>query len=53
VAISEEGGVEEPDAASESDAGIADPERGGCLRLGWGCLPLVGGVALLPAGLWF
>jgi hypothetical protein len=28
--------------------------RGGCLKLGWGCLPVVVGLSLaLPAGLWF
>ncbi len=28
-------------------------KRGGCLNLGWGCLPLlVGGPMFLPLGLW-
>jgi hypothetical protein len=27
----------------------AEPERGGCLKLGWGCLPVVfAGFGLLP-----
>ncbi len=27
----------------------ADPERGGCMKLGWGCLPvLVAGFGLMP-----
>lgn len=52
MAISEEDGRETPgpDTAG-SDPGAPDPERGGCMRLGWGCLPLMAAVALLPAGL--
>ena len=31
-----------------------DPARGGCMRFGWGCLPVLAGIALLlPAGLLF
>jgi hypothetical protein len=27
----------------------AEPEGGGCLRLGWGCLPvLIAGIGLIP-----
>jgi hypothetical protein len=51
VAINEQDGREEPSAATDSHAGAPDPERGGCMRLGWGCLPLIGVAALLPAGL--
>jgi hypothetical protein len=53
VAISEDDGLEEAGASTQSDAGAADPERGGCMRLGWGCLPMIALVALLPAGLGF
>lgn len=31
----------------------ADPARGGCLKLGWGCLPVLAVVTLIPAGLLF
>jgi hypothetical protein len=34
----------EPDGSSE-----ADPAGGGCMRFGWGCLPVLGGVMILPA----
>ncbi len=35
-----------------TEGGDAASTRGGCLNLGWGCLPvLVGGVLLLPLGL--
>ena len=33
--------------------GAGDPERGGCLKLGWGCLPVVAVGMLLPIGLFF
>ena len=37
---------------SRTDSGDefkAEPEAGGCLKLGWGCLPMVvAGVGLLP-----
>ena len=43
-----------PGAANEApDSATPDPARGGCLKLGWGCLPALAGVALLPAGLFF
>lgn len=51
--------AEQPTEARPQDAptgeGAAGPaaERGGCLKLGWGCLPAVIGLGLaLPAGLW-
>lgn len=35
--------------SDSGDAFKAEPERGGCFQLGWGCLPvLVAGVGLLP-----
>jgi hypothetical protein len=34
-----------------SDSGPPDPARGGCLKLGWGCLPVVTALMLIPAGL--
>ena len=44
-----------PNALDTAPAGSAeaDPARGGCLKLGWGCLPVLLGFALLPAGLFF
>ncbi|HVM37532.1 MAG TPA: hypothetical protein VM265_03995 [Sphingomicrobium sp.] len=53
MAISEGDGREQADPSTRSDAGAADPERGGCMRLGWGCLPVMAVIALLPAGLLF
>lgn len=33
----------------DDSAGRPDPAGGGCMRLGWGCLPvLVGGMVLVP-----
>lgn len=31
-----------------SDSNEPDPARGGCMRFGWGCLPVVAGVLMLP-----
>jgi hypothetical protein len=41
--------------ASGDQAGASgeDPSRGGCLRLGWGCLPVSMGLAMLPLGHFF
>jgi hypothetical protein len=37
-----------------SDSNEPDPARGGCLKFGWGCLPVVAGLLMLPsAGLLF
>lgn len=36
-----------------ADSGMPDPARGGCLKFGWGCLPVMLGFVLLPAGLFF
>jgi hypothetical protein len=33
-----------------SDSNEPDPARGGCLRFGWGCLPVIAAVLMLPAG---
>ncbi len=30
-----------------------DPARGGCLKLGWGCLPILGGLMLIPAAFFY
>jgi hypothetical protein len=32
---------------------MPDPARGGCLKFGWGCLPVLLGLMLIPAGLFF
>ena len=44
MAISDEpdadGGIERPDAGTEDHAGTPDPGGGGCLKFGWGCLPV-------------
>ena len=34
-----------------SDSNAADPARGGCLKLGWGCLPVLLIISVMPAGL--
>ncbi|HYG48298.1 MAG TPA: hypothetical protein VD846_10205 [Allosphingosinicella sp.] len=34
-------------------SGTPDPARGGCLKLGWGCLPILPAVMLVPAGMFF
>ncbi|HEX8527522.1 hypothetical protein [Allosphingosinicella sp.] len=36
-----------------SGSGMPDPARGGCLKFGWGCLPVLLGFVLIPAGLFF
>ena len=42
-------GIEEPAPGAGEHAGEPDPRGGGCLKLGWGCLPMVvAGVGLLP-----
>jgi hypothetical protein len=36
-------------ATSDEEPFAAEPERGGCLKLGWGCLPvLLVGFGVLP-----
>ena len=44
-----------PHAQSNEPQGsnAADPARGGCMGLGWGCLPVVACLLLVPAGLLF
>ena len=45
-------GTEAPPHAQDSEpAGGADPARGGCLKFGWGCLPVFACLTLIPAGL--
>ena len=46
-------GIEEPGPDTSSSAGRADPEGGGCLKLGWGCLPVIAAVLLVPGILLF
>ena len=47
-------GYDGPGAESEPPGSATpDPARGGCLKLGWGCLPVLAGIALIPAGLFF
>lgn len=42
-------GIEMPSGGEGDHAGTPDPRGGGCLRLGWGCLPvLIGGLLLMP-----
>lgn len=44
-----------PDALHSEPPGsiMPDPARGGCLKFGWGCLPVLLGFILVPAGLFF
>jgi hypothetical protein len=47
-----------PNVATNDDDGAesvgrADPGGGGCLKFGWGCLPLLAAVLLLPPWLMF
>lgn len=46
-------GIEEPAPGAGEHAGEPDPRGGGCLKLGWGCLPVLAGVMLLPGSLLF
>lgn len=49
-------GLDAPPNAQDDEAsgsGAADPARGGCLKMGWGCLPALLGFMLIPAGLFF
>jgi hypothetical protein len=49
-------GLDAPPHAQEKeprDSGAADPTRGGCMKFGWGCLPVLLGLMLVPAGLFF
>jgi hypothetical protein len=39
--------------AEPSGSGMPDPARGGCLKMGWGCLPVLLGFLLIPTGLLF
>ena len=35
--------------ANESDSSATpDPSRGGCLKFGWGCLPVMASLMLIP-----
>ena len=45
-------GITEPSGGEGDTAGKPDPAGGGCLSLGWGCLPvLVAGMLLVPGAL--
>ncbi|TFI57336.1 hypothetical protein E2493_15855 [Sphingomonas parva] len=49
-------GVEAPPGARDTEpsgSATPDPARGGCLRLGWGCLPLLIGATLIPPAFFF
>jgi len=46
-------GIEEPGGGVNDHAGAPDPAGGGCFRLGWGCLPVLAGVMILPGWLLF
>jgi hypothetical protein len=56
VAINEDAGpgegIETPTGGESDHAGTPDPSGGGCLKLGWGCLPVLVGSALLVPGAW-
>jgi hypothetical protein len=47
--------LEAPPGAQTSSThpGEADPAGGGCLKYGWGCLPVVAALVLIPTGLLF
>lgn len=34
-----------------SGSNAADPAKGGCMKFGWGCLPVLAAVGALPYGL--
>ncbi len=57
MAINEEttvGGIVEPDDSdSERLDATPDPQRGGCLNFGWGCLPVLAGGMLIGPTLFF
>ena len=54
MAINEQDGSEqETEETGGPSAGTPDPERGGCMRFGWGCLPLIAAVTVIPLGLLF
>ncbi|QIK77768.1 hypothetical protein G7077_01400 [Sphingomonas piscis] len=50
MAISDEArpdeGIESPSGSEMDNTGEPDPVGGGCLKLGWGCLPLVAGIVI-------
>lgn len=49
-------GLDAPPHAQDgepSNSGATDPARGGCLKFGWGCLPVLAAAMLIPAGLFF
>jgi hypothetical protein len=45
-------GIETPEPETSDSAGRPDPAGGGCLRLGWGCLPVIVGAMLIVPGSW-
>jgi hypothetical protein len=49
-------GYEAPPGTQDNEppgSATPHPARGGCLRFGWGCLPVLAGLALIPAGFFF
>ena len=36
-----------------SRSNAADPARGGCMKFGWGCLPVLASLLIVPAELLF
>ena len=40
-------------ASGDETVGTPDPQGGGCMKLGWGCLPVIAAVAALPGYLFF
>ena len=50
MAISDVGDGKAPGA---EQVGRPDPGGGGCLRLGWGCLPVLAAVLMVPGSLLF
>jgi hypothetical protein len=56
VTVARPAGLDAPPGALDNEpqgSSTPDPARGGCLKLGWGCLPVVAGLLLVPAGLFF
>ena len=43
--------VDDSSGPERTEPGTAEPARGGCLNFGWGCLSVVAGLLLIPAGL--
>ena len=49
-------GLDAPPHAQDQEAsgsGTPDPAQGGCMKLGWGCLPVLAGAMLIPVQMFF